>query len=237
MGEARHIIRAMTKMLISRINQRLKETGKAAQRVSVDATGAKETLRKILDGTTKNPRIDTVHKIARALDVSTEWLLGVDSLDELVQAPVSARPPAPTLPSRHELPMDVPVMGTAAGSHLRGSFQLSPDPVDFVRRPPALTNARDIYALYIEGLSMVPQYAPGDLVYINPHKPPKVGDPVIVQCKNGDGTYETSVGLLAKRTEKFVVLDKHNPKAQVEILRDTVHALHKIMTLNELFGV
>ncbi|HEV7251474.1 MAG TPA: S24 family peptidase [Shinella sp.] len=227
----------MTKMLISRINQRLQETGKAAQRVSIEATGAKETLRKILDGTTKNPRIDTLHKIARALDTSTEWLLAVDSLDELTQAPARGRTAIPPLPSRHEMPMDVPVMGTAAGSHLRGSFQLSTEPVDYVRRPPALMNARDIYALYIEGVSMIPQYSPGDLVYLNPHKPPHFGDPVIVQCKNGDGTYETSVGIYAKRTEKFIILDKHNPKAQVQILRDTIHAMHKILTLNELFGV
>lgn len=224
-------------MLISRINQRLHETGKAPQRVSLEATGAKETLRKILDGTTKNPRIDTIHKIARALDTSTEWLLGVESLAEVASPTKPSRATPPTLPLRQEMPMDVPVMGTAAGSHLRGSFQLSSEPVDYVRRPPALMNARDIYSLFIEGISMIPQYAPGDLIYVNPHKPPHFGDPVIVQCKNGDGTYETTVGILSKRTEKHIVLDKHNPKAQIEILRESIHAMHKVLTLNELFGV
>lgn len=225
----------MSTMLISRINQRIRETGKAVQRVSIDATGAKETLRKILDGTTKNPRIDTINKIALALETTPEWLLGVSSLAEAVETPSNGS--APALPSRSDMPLDVPVLGTAAGSHLKGSFQLTTDPVDYVRRPPALNRTKDIYALYVEGSSMVPQFMPGDLVYVNPHKPAKFGDAVVVQCVNGPENYEATIGLLAKRTEKHVTIDKHNPKDQIEIPRETVHEVHKILTLNELFGV
>ncbi len=223
-------------MLISRINQRLKETGKAAQRVSIEATGAKETLRKILDGTTKNPRIDTINKIAAALETTPEWLMGVQSLQELVEYNSSQKTP-PTLPPRQSLPLDIPVLGTAAASHNGGSFQITPDPVDYVRRPPALFLAKDIYALFVEGVSMIPQYWPGELIYVTPHKPPRFGDPVVVQCKQIDGSYESTIGLLAKRSETSIILDKHNPQAQISIPRESIHAMHKILTTNELFGV
>ncbi|CDZ37811.1 Hypothetical protein NGAL_HAMBI1145_40530 [Neorhizobium galegae bv. officinalis] len=73
--------------------------------------------------------------------------------------------------------------------------------------------------------------------YANPHKPSNFGDPIVVQCLNGDGTDEAAVSLLAKRTEKFITLGKHNPKAQVDILRETIGAMCKILTTNELFGV
>lgn len=227
----------MNNMLISRINQKLQETGKAPQRVSIEATGAKETLRKILDGTTRNPRIDTVTKIAAVLGTTPEWLLGVENLRDIVDQSATAKRSAPELPARQSMPLDVPVLGTAAGSHNGGSFQLTPDPVDYVRRPPALLLAKDIYALFVEGVSMIPQYAPGDLIYINPHKPARFGDPVVVQCRKSEDGYESTIGILSRRTEKVIVLQKHNPQAEIEIDRDTINAMHKILTLNELFGM
>lgn len=236
----RHIVRVMSNMLIQRINQRLEHVGKSAQRVSIEATGAKDTLRKILDGTSKNPRIDTLQKVAAALDTSVEWLTG-----QTENAAPAANNPGNELrsaelpfPARNEIPKDVPVLGTAAGSHLRGAFQLSSDPIDYVRRPPALIGTKDIYSLYVEGSSMEPQYWPGDLVYIHPHKPARAGDAIVVQCRNGtEGSLEATIGLYVKRTAETLVIRKHNPPAEVEIRRDTVIAYHKVLTLNELFGV
>lgn len=238
----RHIVRAMDNVLIQRINQRLAIVGKSAQRVSVEATGAKETLRKILDGTTKSPRIDTLLKIAAALDTSVEWLMGQteDPAPTATTKPIASdvRSAELPLPGRSEMPKDVPVLGTAAGSHLRGAFQLSSDPIDYVRRPPALVGTKDIYSLYVEGSSMEPQFWPGDLVYIHPHKPARIGDAVVVQCRNGtEGTLEATIGIYLRRTAEVLVIRKHNPPAEVEIKRDIILAHHKVLTLNELFGV
>lgn len=145
---------------------------------------------------------------------------------------------APPLPSRNGMPLDVPVMGTAAGSLARGAFQLEGGVVDYVRRPPALIGARDIYALYVEGSSMEPQYFPGDLIYVNPHKPPRIGDIVVVQCRNGEHTpEEASLGIYRKRTEKAVTIGKRNPVAEIDLSRDHVKDIHRVLTMNELFGV
>ncbi len=129
-------------------------------------------------------------------------------------------------------------MGTAAGSHLRGAFQIETAVIDYVRRPPSLATARDIYALYVEGTSMEPQFNPGDLVYIHPHKPPRLGDAIVVQARNAEhDPVEATIGIFRKRTESAVVIGKHNPKADVELPRPFVVAIHKVLTANEIYGV
>ena len=235
-------------MLIDRINQRLKETGKAAQRVSLEATGAKETLRKILDGTTRSPRIDTIQKLAIALQTTPEWLLGAseqrhadgNGIDGLAaEETTGTLKAAPEFPQRHTMPLDVPVMGTAAGSLLRGAFQLEGGIVDYVRRPPALTGTRDIYALYVEGSSMEPQYFPGDLIYVSPHKPARLGDIVVVQCRNGEyATHEATLGIYRRKSTEGIVIAKRNPAGtEVTIVHAHIKAIHRVYTTNELFGV
>lgn len=237
----RHIIRTMDNVLIKRINQRLNELGKAPQRVSIEATGAKETLRKILDGTTKSPRLDTIQKLADALETTPEWLTGQDIALEAPARRAAMNDVAPAsvpAPQRFDMPNDIAVRGTAAGSHLRGAFQFTSDAIDFVRRPPALLGARDIYALYVEGSSMEPQYFPGDLIYVHPHRPPRFGDVVVVQVVVGEGEMEATLGVYSKRTEKFVTILKRNPaNSEVQIKRESVQAIHKVLTVNELFGI
>lgn len=227
-------------MLNERIQERLKALNKSVQRVSIEATGAKETLRKILDGTTKSPRYDTIEKIAAALETTPEWLLGGDGAAPLsapIQTDVRFGTTAPPLPNINDMPKDLPVFGTAAGSHTRGAFQLTAGPVEFVRRPPTLAGVKGAYSLYVEGTSMEPQFWQGELVIVHPHKPPRFGDAVVVQCQyEEDSPVEATIGILAKRTEKIVGIEKHNPKAQIDLPRNSVIATHKILTMNELLG-
>jgi phage repressor protein C with HTH and peptisase S24 domain len=231
------MIRAMSTTLIDRLNQLLRETGMSAQRLSIEATGAKETVRKILDGTSKNPRIDTIIKIAEVLNVTPQYLMGDDEPAQANSQGVRSKA-APELPARQDMPLDVPVMGTAAGSHLRGAFELGSGVVDYVRRPSTLNGSRDVYALYVEGSSMEPQYFPGDLIYVHPHKPPRTGDIVVVQCKNADHEpTEATLGVFRKKSGQFVTIGKRNPVADIDIAIETVKSIHKVLSVNELFGV
>ena len=115
-----------------RIQQRLDEIGMTPRAASIKATGADSTIRHILDGRTKSPRLDTLEKIAEVLDCSSTWLMyGTDE------------PPRPNVSSApHEAPYidqmkkDIPVLGTAAGSAIADNgFQLMAEPMDYVRRP------------------------------------------------------------------------------------------------------
>ncbi|MBS9720200.1 helix-turn-helix domain-containing protein [Tianweitania sp. BSSL-BM11] len=136
------------------------------------------------------------------------------------------------------MPKDLPVYGTAAGSHLRGAFQFAGGIVEYVRRPPALIGTSTAYAFYVEGTSMAPEHNPGDLRFATAVRPPRYGDSVVVQLRTEkDGDIEAVIGHLVKRTGTALHIGKLNPSATVEFKLDYVVAVHKVLTTNELFGV
>lgn len=206
------------------------------------------TLEAIADELGTDP--STVRKLEKGLmQLTPKWLEPLKSIlkasaDEIIADPDRPRPvgemrkadiPAPRM---HELANDVPVRGTAAGSHAGGAFQLETSVVDWVRRPPALLGAMNAYALYVEGVSMMPEHRPGDLRFVHPDRPARIGDSVVVQVQTiPNGEVQAMIGHLLKRTEKAVFLGKLNPEATVELKRETVKSIHKILTLNDLFGV
>lgn len=222
----------MTNPLIQRINQRLTELGISAQAASIKATGSRDVIRAILSGATKSPRLETLEKIALALETTPEWLMGkTENASSVSVAHVK-------LPDRTEMPANVPVMGTGPGPLDDGAFVMEGGIVDFVRRPPALAGTRDVYTLYVEGTSMEPRYLAGDLIFVHPHRPARIGDSVIVQYSpDEDGPVCASIGHFKGRDSKTVKLGKLNPPTIAEIPRQQVISIHKVLDMNELFGI
>lgn len=246
----------MTNALHERIRQRLDILQLSEEAASLRMGADRSYLRKLFDRPDSSPRGATLTRLAQALDTTEAWLLTGKGDDEIppgamgfvthlafepeMTVPQASKAPkaAPPLPARQAMPLDVPVMGTAAGSHLRGAFQFEGGIIDYVRRPPGLMNAKDIYALFVEGTSMEPQFFAGDLIYVHPHRPAKAGDIVVITCKNGEHqSEEATLGIYRRKTEKAVVIAKHNPKAEIELNRGLVTAIHRVLTTNELFGV
>lgn len=234
----------MSTMIHERIRQAIENKGLTLEAAAKLAKLDRGYFQKLFERENANPRADTLSKIANVLDVSEAWLMtGVEPrpLTPTQTSPIinlnSGLAPAPSFHPQ-DLPMDVEVLGTAAGSHGRGAFQLTGDVIDRVRRPPALFGATGVFALYVEGYSMAPQYNPGDLVYLNPNRPPRPGDIVVVQSQHHehDGT-EATIGIFMRQNEKSVVIKKHNPEATVEITRNKATKLFRVYTTNELFGV
>lgn len=227
----------MSETLHDRIEQRLKIMGLSAQRASLDAGLSRDVIRKLLSNREQLPTGKTLSGLARALDVSEQWLLtGADG--PVLRPQPDVRHAAVSLPSRLDMPNDVPVRGTAAGSLTKGAFQITSDVIDYVRRPHSLNGASDIYALYVEGSSMEPQYFAGDLVYVHPHRPARTGDVVIVQTALDEFQGEASIGVYVKRTEKYLTILKRNPpNTEVQISRETIRHVHKVLSMNEIFGV
>lgn len=233
----------MSEILIKRLTERMEAMGKSPRSLSLAVSKSPDTVRDILRGKTETPRGTTLAALAAALDVSSEWLLGLDD-SPAPKAGGNAdkanggEKQLPVLQPRTTMPTDVPVRGTVAGSFAKGAFQLTEDPVDWVRRPPALTGARDIYAVFIEGTSMIPEHRPGDLRFVNPHRPPRVGDSVIVQSRTHENAHiEATIGHLHRVTATHLEIGKLNPVSEVKISRDMVIAVHKVLTMNDLFGV
>lgn len=231
----------MNDALKSRVRNRLAELGKTPRGASVDAGLHPDTIRNVLRERSKTPRIDSLSRLARALDCSIDWLMTGD-------VPRPEPEPEPAMPlglwetpdAPHPLPpmpRDVPVLGTAAGSR-RGAFQLDSLAIDYVRRPPGLGETRDIYALYVVGDSMVPRFEEGELIYVSERRPARIGDYVVVQvCDGTDGTVSAYCKRLRRRTDDTVTLEQLNPAAEIDLPASSVKAVHRILTLNELFGV
>lgn len=232
--------------LHAKLKARLEELNMSPEEASRKAGLDKTYLRKLFERPSSRPRLDTLEKLARSLFIDARELLNADFvvtrpdgatvLGEVKGGDVT--PAGVELPHLNAMATDLPVLGTAAGS-ARGAFQLeTANVVDYVRRPPALTRARNAYALFVQGESMIPEHNPGDLRFVNPDRPARIGDSVVVQAKAGEHeNIEATIGHYLKMAPNEIIIGKLNPKQQISIARDTVIAVHKVLTMNDLFGV
>jgi transcriptional regulator with XRE-family HTH domain len=185
------------------------------------------------------PRGSTLQKIARGLQIGVPEILGTpeSSIGFHEEPPLFlSNSNQPATPSSGRLASDIEVRGTASGTRLSSTFQFTAATIGYVRRPPALFGASNIYALFAEGESMIPQFHPGDLIFVNPNKPARVEDIVIVRYRNPDQSIEATMGVYRGRTKTHIVIGKHHPAADIEINDNAVVDVHKVLTTNELFG-
>lgn len=133
---------------------------------------------------------------------------------------------------------DLPVLGTAAGALSDNGFEITPLRVELVRRPPALDGVPDAYGLYVIGESNIPLHKPGDLILIHPHRPYRPGDSVVIQTQTHEGAPVSAfIKIFRKETAEAVFAEQLNPPAVIEYKKTQVLAVHKVLPLNELFGV
>jgi phage repressor protein C with HTH and peptisase S24 domain len=181
-------------------------------------------------------------EMARELGVAVEWLLtGEGPIEPSPQQQTPILEVDPTriveIPDRTAMPLNVPVYGIAVGGSA-ADFQLNGEIVDYVRRPPGLMNAKRVFAIYVQGESMEPRYENGDLVYLNPDRPARSGDDVVIQMKpNGHKAGDCFIKRLVRRTPTQIVCRQFNPPAEVVYGIDEVDKVFKVLTSAELMGV
>lgn len=161
-------------------------------------------------------RIDQPRKlvqIARVLDVDPGWL----SDGAVTAAPEAAMTRTPAV-------ADLPVLGVAMGGD-DATFEFNGQIGEYVGRPSCLQTVGDAYALYVTGESMEPRYFAGEIVYVNPHRPPAPGDFVVVELRDG----RAMVKRLVRRTADGVILAQYNPPAQLELARRDIVRMHRIV--------
>lgn len=213
--------------MISRLSQKLAETGRSARDVSLAASGKPDTIRNILRGSTRSPKAATLERIAAELGTTSAWLMG-NARD--MPAPSPARPvPKP------QAMATIKVFGLAAGA-LAGHHSMTNDPIDEVDAPETLRHVVGAYALLTRGESMIPRYFPNDRLYVNPHQAVRPGDHVIVQTRLHDNSgTETWVKRYDGETSDEIIVSQYNPPAQMRFKKRYVSFVHRVLPVNELF--
>lgn len=235
-----------------RIHERLDATGKSAHAVSLEIVAGQGYVRDLLDPAKGGfPRADKLNALARALETTSDYLTGITASSAPILSEVAFsdrrmdwRGAQPDLPP-------IPLVGTgdcasiqfedATGQLLdieRCSFNAD-HTVRMIARPPALQGAREVYAIYFQGESMMPRFEPGEVGIVDPSRPPAPGDYVLVQLNNGQEDHVTSVLVkrLVRTTPAALVLEQFNPAATFTVPRARVARVHRILQQTEmLFG-
>lgn len=153
--------------------------------------------------------------------------------------PPNARPSLSEAPDFHFLSKDIPVLGTVeCGSD--GVFLLNEGgPIDHVRRPPGQVNRKGIYCIYVEGSSMEPVYETGDLVYVDPHRPPQAGRDVVIQlaARGAAGEERCFLKRLVRRSGGKWRVKQFNPEKELVFDEKDVAAIHLVLKNHELMGL
>jgi phage repressor protein C with HTH and peptisase S24 domain len=155
-----------------------------------------------------------------------------------VDGPANARLSSSEAPDFRFLSRDVPVLGSAeCGSD--GIFMFNGQQIDFVRRPPGQMNRKGIYCIYAVGSSMEPVYEGGDLVYVDPHCPPKAGRDVVLQLvpKGPGGEVRCFLKRLVRRSGSKWRLKQFNPEREFVLDDKDVAAVHLVLKNQELMGL
>ena len=128
----------------------------------------------------------------------------------------------------HDVPAsgarDLPVFGRALGS--AAIITLNHDePVEHIERPGELEGAPLAFAVYMHGTSMGDVVPDGSLCYINPAKPVRLRDRVLVETIGGEGI----IKILADQKEDYIILEQTNPKKTRRISRNKIRSLSKVV--------
>ena len=170
------------------------------------------------------PRGTMMADIAKALGVSKIYL---------AEGATSPEPNATIGGAVPETRNRVKILGMAVGGD-DGKFMLNGETAGYADMPPSLEAVRGAYAVYIHGESMLPRYEPGEVVFVNPHRPPRAGDYVVAQIQDGaDSDIAAYVKKFVSKSAKELVLEQLNPpRGHDKLMRfpaRTVHAVHRIL--------
>lgn len=177
-----------------------------------------------------SPHRETLLELAKIFKTPVGVLLG--------ESPSVHRPGKPGAAHVNAMPADVPVHGVAVGG-ASGDFRFNGQVVDYVRRPPGVSQARNVYALWVVGNSMAPWNKDGDLIYVTSARPPAAGDYVVIQLNDeADGAPGMAmVKQLVGKTPTQLKLLQHNPAKEFSVALSKIKAVHKVLSLRELLGV
>lgn len=150
------------------------------------------------------------------------------------------------------LPNDIPIYGTALGGrreveNVDGKSRLTVEQAEldrsevlgYKRRPPALEGREAVYGVYVSGNSMFPRFSDGEAVLVDPKRPARIGDDVIVHLKapdehDGERIDAVLIKRLIRRNSDFIELQQFNPELTFRVPAADAGPIHRIVTIDDL---
>ena len=175
-----------------------------ARRAGLDPTSFNKSKRQSADGRFRWPSTESIAKVLQATGTSLgDFLRLIDG-----KARSAGDVPDGTFPPE---PSSIPLIGFAqAGAG--GFFDDGGFPAgqgwDIVEFPASPADGRNVYALEVQGDSMMPLYRDGDRLIVEPGAQVRRGDRVVVKTREG----EVMAKVLFRQTSKTIELVSLNPE-------------------------
>jgi len=123
----------------------------------------------------------------------------------------------------------IPVRSAARGGADQEMF-LEDGPIDYRPCPAFVQHVNEAYAIYVVGDSMPPMYRPGQLLYVNPHKPLLAGRGVVV-AKHSKAVL---IKEMVKQTAFGLVVREYQPKLrEFTIPQAEIATAHAVVAAEE----
>lgn len=200
-----------------------------ARQMNVTPSVKPQTIQAIEAGKVRNPR--NIVELADALGVTPNDLLVKEANDSdnkdlaTIPKPLRQKPHNPLTDT-----VTVPIFGKAVGG-VDGHFAFNGQDIGRAAAPPNLKNVPGSYAVYVSGESMEPRYYSGELVFVNPNRPPTRNSFVVVQIRPG-AEGEPPLGFIKqfmRQNGKHLVLRQFNPDKEIQVPVEDVVSVHRIV--------
>ena len=188
-------------------------------------------------------KTENIAQIASTFGAPFQWIaegVGPNAVGET--SSVGETAPLPPLnapnasqPEPADFSVTVPVYGQVVGGS-EGYFVFNGERLDDILAPSSLRGIKDAYAVYVAGTSMEPRYFAGEAVFVNPRRPVRPGDFVVVQVLEGnEHNHELHCYVKQYKGQKNgdYLFWQFNPNQEVKFPKDHVSKIHKIIGTGE----
>lgn len=136
---------------------------------------------------------------------------------------IKAAPPPKPPPSSQ-----IPIRAVARAGTAREAFTAD-GPIDWTDRP-AFLRGGDAYAILVSGTSMMPRFRPGQILFVDPYRPPLPGQGVVIVTYTDAVMIKEFVGYGDDHGEEVVALREYQPEERVfTVFASEVATLHSVV--------
>lgn len=177
----------MNQTIGSRIRQKREEAGLSQERLGKLVGRTKGSVSQWESDATR-PKGDALFKLAEVLNCSPGW---IQEGGEEIRSPRGGYPLTSNVsegPSLSGMAPEISWVQAGAWTEVY-HVELDPEAVDWYPRPPGASDRT--FVLRVVGESMMPEYTPGRLIFVDPERVADSGDDVVaVMTETGEATFK-----------------------------------------------